>query len=275
MNSQGLRDETEDLQETTIRHFLIPKELSKRPEQSPSATTTISLRLIDLVTQAQQRGETEGDALRTRKRSTAALCIAALGTALLLVASPARSNGIGENAGWQFQTQADRVNKSAVADLMERKKAGYYDSFRTVNYNTSNTYVDKQFNCAVTSSAAGNGGQNAMNASTSSPTVTNSGTTSAATNANSATNGVGGYPSVLVASASPVSPFNGSVDNNQSNSGALNSGVTGSSTSATTGAITAGGGTSDQVLNSTQSNSGAQTASVNGSTACNGPLIAQ
>jgi hypothetical protein len=195
--------------------------------------------------------------------------------ALMLMASPARPNGLGENGGWQFETQQDRVNKAAVLDMMERKKAGYYDSFKTTNYNTTNTYIDKQFNCAVSASSAGNGGQNSMAASTSSPTVTNTGTTSASTNANSATNGVSqaGYPGVILASTNPVTPFNGSLGNNQSNSGALNSGVSGSSTSATTGAISAGGGSSDQVLNSTQKNSGAQTASVNGSTACNGPLV--
>lgn len=219
--------------------------------------------------------DTRGEMPRGAVRLVARSAIPAL--AILLAAGPARSNGLGENGGWQFETQQDRVNKGAVVDLMERKKAGYYDSFKTINYNTSNTYIDKQFNCAVSASSAGNGGQNSMEAATSSPTVTNTGTTSASTNANSATNGVSqtGFPGVLVASTNPVTPFNGSLGNNQSNSGSLNSGVSGSSTSATTGAISAGGGSSDQVLNSTQNNSGAQTATVSGSTACNGPLVSQ
>lgn len=198
----------------------------------------------------------------------------------LLVGSvaPASANGLGENGSWQFETTQDRVNKGAVVDLIERKKAGYYDSFKTTNYNTTNTYIDKQFNCGVTASSSGNAGTSSVQANTSSPGVTNTGSTSSATNANGATNGVSqaGIPGVLFAAAGGGStPYSSSLNNTQSNSGALNSGVTGSSTTAATGAISAGGGTSDQVLNSSQSNTGAQTASVTGSTACNGPLVSQ
>jgi len=195
-----------------------------------------------------------------------------VGAVLLSSSHLANANGFGESASWQFQTTQDKVNKGAVVDLIERKKGGYYDSFKTTINNTNNTYIDKQFNCAVTATSAGNTGENGMNAATSSPSVTNTGTTSANTNANAATNGVSmpGFPGVLLASANPAA---GSVGNNQSNSGALNSGVSGSSTSSTSGAIAAGGGVSDQVLNSNQSNQGYQTSSVAGSTACNGPLV--
>jgi hypothetical protein len=203
--------------------------------------------------------------------------IACLTASCAMLGSPAAiANGVGENAGWQFETQQDRVNKGAVVDLIERKKGGYYDSFKTTNYNTSNTYIDKQFNCSVSASSSGNGGTNSMDATTSSPTVTNTGSTSANTNANSATNGItqNGIPGVVVASAGPY-PSNGSLSNNQSNTGALNSGVSGSSTNANTGAISAGGGASDQVLNSTQNNTGSQAATISGSTACNGPLTSK
>ncbi len=194
------------------------------------------------------------------------------GIVVLLTSTLASANGFGESAPWQFQTTQDKVNKGAIVDLVERKKGGYYDSFKTTINNTNNTYIDKQFNCAVTSSAAGNAGENGMTAATSSPTVTNTGTNGASTNANAATNGVTtpGFPGVLYASANPNA---GSLGNNQSNSGALNSTVSGSSTSSTSGAIAAGGGVSDQVLNSNQSNQGSQTSSVAGSTACNGPLV--
>lgn len=214
---------------------------------------------------------------RHRERLHKALATTALSAWLAFPQLPARANGIGENGSWQFETTQDRVNKGAVLDLIERKKGGYYDSFKTTNYNTSNTYIDKQFNCALSAASSGNAGTSSVAAATSSPTVSNTGTTSANTNANAATNGLSmpGFPGVLLASSGPGSPFNGSLGNSQSNSGALNSGVSGSSTSSTTGAISAGGGTSDQVLNSNQNNMGAQTASVSGSTACNGPLVSQ
>lgn len=194
--------------------------------------------------------------------------------AIALLAMPnVQANGLGENGSWQFQTSQDRVNKGAVVDLIERKKGGYYDSFSNT-YNTNNyTYIDRQINCSLSSSASGNAGTNAMDAATSSPGVTNSAGTTASTTANTATNGISqaGFPGVLVA-GTPTYPSSGSLGNNQSNSGTLNSGVSGSSTNSTTGAISAGGGRTDQVLNSTQNNTGAQASSITGSTACNGPI---
>jgi hypothetical protein len=186
----------------------------------------------------------------------------------------AGANGLGENGSWQFETSQDRVNKGAVVDLIERKKGGYYDSFKTTNYNNSYTYIDKQFNCSLTASSSGNTGNNGQDASTSSPSVNNTGSTSSSTTGNTASNGTSqnGFPGVLTASAGNGFPYNASLGNNQSNSGALNSGVSGSSTNANTGPISAGGGATDQMLNSNQSNTGSQQASVTGSTACNGPL---
>jgi hypothetical protein len=198
----------------------------------------------------------------------------ACAVAALAVVAPAQANGLGENGSWQFNTTQDKVNKGAVVDLMERKKGGYYDSFRTTINN--NTYIDKQYNCSLSAYSQGNSGTNGMTASTSSPSVSNTGSTSASTGANTATNGVSqfGLPGVLVALNGAGLPSSGAVGNTQSNSGSLSSGVSGSSTAATTGAISADGGRTDQALNSEQNNSGAQTASVSGSTACAGPLNA-
>lgn len=205
------------------------------------------------------------------RRNLAALgaCIAAA-----LLAAPAQANGLGDNGSWQFQTSQDKVNKGAVVDLIERKKGGYYDSFKTTINN--NTYIDKQYNCSLSAYSQGNSGSNGMTASTSSPSTSNSGSTSSSTGANTASNGVSqfGLPGVLVALNGTTNPGTGAVANTQSNSGSLSSGVSGSSTSATTGAISADGGRTDQALNSDQNNSGAQTASVSGSTACAGPLNA-
>lgn len=188
---------------------------------------------------------------------------------LMSTALPVLANNVGENSAWQFQTTQDKVNKGAIVDLMEKKKNGYYDSFRVINNTVNNTTIDKQFNCSVSANSTGNTGNNDLAATTSSPTLNSNGTTNAANAANAATNsssrsGLGIDQLVSVTDA---------INSSQTNSGALTASVTGSTTSASNGAVSAGGGTSSQVLNSTQSNTGQQTASVSGSTACNGPLL--
>ncbi len=193
-------------------------------------------------------------------------------SALALLVSGAvqvMANNVGENSAWQFQTTQDKVNKGAVVDLIEKKKNGYYDSFRVINNTVNNTTIDKQFNCSVSANSTGNTGNNDLAATTSSPTLNSNGTTNAANAANAATNsssrsGLGIDQLVSVTDA---------INSSQTNSGALTASVTGSTTNASNGAVSAGGGTSSQVLNSTQSNTGQQTASVSGSTACNGPLL--
>jgi hypothetical protein len=184
-------------------------------------------------------------------------------------AAQVQANNVGENSAWQFQTTQDKVNKGAIVDLIEKKKNGYYDSFRVINNTVNNTTIDKQFNCSVSANSTGNTGNNDLAATTSSPTLNSNGTTNAANAANAATNsssrsGLGIDQLVSVTDA---------INSSQTNSGALTASVTGSTTSASNGAVSAGGGTSSQVLNSTQSNTGQQTASVSGSTACNGPLL--
>jgi hypothetical protein len=192
---------------------------------------------------------------------------------MALGGAEAGANGLGENGSWQFQTSQDKVNKGAVVDLMERKKGGYYDAFRTTINNT--TYIDKQFNCAVNANSSGNTGTNGVSAATSSPTVSNSSGTTASTSANGATNGLAqvGLGGVVSVNPGIAQPSSNGLANDQANSGALSSGVSGSSTSGATGAVAADGGSSQQALNSNQTNSGTLTASVSGSTACTGPLV--
>lgn len=191
-------------------------------------------------------------------------------TFAFLVAGAARANGFGENGAWQFQTQQDRVHKGAVLDMVERKKAGFYDAMKPV-YNYT-THIERQYNCNLTASTSGNSGTNSTSASTSSPTVTNSGTTSSAANANSATNGADLSGLGLSTAAGTTATPDGTVQNSQSNTGQLQSGVSGSSNSALTGEVSSSGGRSDQVLNSQQTSSGTLTASISGSTACSGAL---
>ncbi len=191
---------------------------------------------------------------------------------LLLAQAPSLlANGPGENSAWQFQTSQERVNKAAIADLVEKKRAGYYDSFKAVyNYNT---YIERQVNCSVSALTTGNTGSNGLTAATSSPSVSNSGSTSSDTGANTSSNGLSqaGLTGVLQASNDSNTPT-GTLTSGQSNTGSLSSGVSASNTSASTGTIGASGGTSEQVLNSQQSNSGMLTSSISSSTACAGPL---
>ena len=201
--------------------------------------------------------------LRTVKASLVGMAVCCMPNLVL-------ANGQGENGSWQFQTSQERVNKAVIADLVQKNRSGYYESFKSVyNYNT---YIERQVNCSVSALTTGNSGSNTTAASTSSPNLSNSGSTSSNTAANAASNGLSqaGLSGVIAAtrSASPT----GSISNGQSNNGALNSDVSGSNTSASTGPVAANGGTTDQMLNSQQTNSGLLASSISSSTACAGPL---
>lgn len=204
------------------------------------------------------------------KNLSNSLRLSLIGLALVLTSSGAGANNLGENTVWQFNTAQDKVNKTTTLDQVEKKKAGYYDAIRPV-YNYT-TYIDRQFNCTVSAMTTANTGSNSNSAANSSPTVNNAGTTSSSTDANSASNSLpqSGVSGQL--SSGSTYPLTSSLVSNQSNTGSLASGVNGSTTSAATGAVTAGAGTSNQALNSNQSNTGMLSASVTGSTACVGPL---
>jgi hypothetical protein len=184
----------------------------------------------------------------------------ALIASFLLAAWPAQANNIGENAAWGFESVQEKAIRSTNLDLAERKKAGYYDSIKTIITNT--TYINHQTNCSLSAAATGNSGSNGMSSYASSPVVTSSTSTSAGSSANGASNSALG--------AAGLSTAGGGVSNSQSNSGSLYSGVNSSATNGTTGAVAANGGRSSQVLNSQQTSSGTLTASVNGSSACSG-----
>ena len=187
----------------------------------------------------------------------------------------ALANNLGENGAWQFSTQQDKVNRSVTLDQIEKKQSGYYEAIKPVYHYT--TYIQRQYNCTLSSSTVGNTGSNATTATNSSPSVSNTGATTSSTLANSASNsfpesGAINSSSASGSSSSSAYSLPSSLANSQSNSGSMSSGVTSSNTSATTGSVTAGSGASEQVLNSQQSNSGTLSASVAGSTACSGPF---
>ena len=204
-----------------------------------------------------------------RQLASRALTVMALSAVTMSGATSALANGVGENPAWQFDTASDRAIKATIADIVARKKGGYYEGFNPVsNYNT---YIYRQLNCSVSSSSTGNTGLTTANASTSSPILNNSSSTSSSSNANSAANGLpgSGWNGLMLASAGEIGA-SGVLNNEQSSSGVLNSGVSGSQSNSTSGPVSAGGGQSSQVVNSEQNTEGVVSSTISGATACDG-----
>jgi hypothetical protein len=151
---------------------------------------------------------------------------------------PASANNYGESIASQFKTSTDRANQAALLDMIQKARAGYYAA---PIYNTT---IARQYNCSVAASATGN--SNGQSAVANSPAVT--GATSSATGNASSTTVEDGRSGT-------------SVDGGQANSGAVTSGVTGSTDTSVRGVAW-------QALNSSQTNSGNQSATVQGSNAC-------
>lgn len=165
-----------------------------------------------------------------RRSATPSILILAIGCA-----APALANNYGESAGWQFKTSADRANQGYVLDLMEKRRAGYYQA---PIYNTT---IERQYNCGLTASATGNA--DTQTALANSPSVTGATALATGNDASSVLNG------------------GGASETGQTNSGSVSSGVEGGTSASVKGHA-------DQALNSTQTNTGAQTASVSGSSGC-------
>jgi hypothetical protein len=197
------------------------------------------------------------------------LALIALCAGSTLLPGAVFANGYGESGSWQFQSAAQQATDAELQDLLQKKQGGYYDSFgpAQTTLNTT-TNIGTEWNCTLSSAAAGSNGNNTPTALTSSPTITSSPSLGASTTGNQNTTSVGGNPGVAYALNSMTNPLNGT-STTQGNSGStLSSLVSGSSNGATLGPVSTGGGTTSQALNSTQSNSGAQSSTVSGSTAC-------
>jgi hypothetical protein len=170
----------------------------------------------------------------------------------LLGASAVTAGGLGEGRPWQFQTSADRANKAAVVDLIEKKRGGYYDGFNTY------TYIGTQLNCTnaanATANVADNGQSGARTEANGSPTV------SADSNANSdSTSSQSG--AVIPASTGQISQ-----SGTQTNSGDLDAAI--DDTQVDSGFDTVQNGPTRQEIDNQQANSGNQDASIDTSTAC-------
>lgn len=150
------------------------------------------------------------------------------------------ANSVGENVAWQFQTSADKINRAAIEDIRQKKQSGYYAA------PVYNTTIDRQYNCNVSSVAAGS--QGTSTAIGNSPSSAgHSASSTGNTDTASLTPGFGASTSSLSGS--------------QTNAGEVNAGASGS-------VETVVDGNSYQTLNTTQDNSGAQSASVSASNAC-------
>ena len=184
------------------------------------------------------------------------------GIAVAVMTSPALANGQLENRPWQFQTTFDKANKSAVLDVIERKKGGYYDGFGTVQNIDARTYIGAQFNCSNNAQSTGNIADNGQagpsTVDNSSPNISSDSTGNSDTTLSDATGNAAGGGSVGADLASATG--------SQDNSGSIDSSVDGSNIGGFGGVSN---GSTDQDLSNNQDNSGIQASGVDGSTACN------
>lgn len=161
---------------------------------------------------------------------------------LLSAALPgaAVANNVSESIAWQFETTADKLNRAAIEDLRLKRLSGYYAA------PIYNTYIDRQYNCSVTSTATGN--DSVKSAVGNSPS---SGGNSASSLGNN--------------DSTSMSPGFGSQDSsvtgNQTNEGEVESSARGD-------VSTSVRGDTFQTLNTAQDNSGNQSANVSASNAC-------
>lgn len=180
----------------------------------------------------------------------------ALGLGLLVGgAGIAVANEWQGNYAWQFYTPAQRATSAAIADMMERRRAGGYGPASLVqNYYLGPQIAGDLVNCDISATATGNAGTTAVTGASSSPALTNQPTVLAQTTGNSSSGlQTGGSGSAVQ-------------DNYRSS---LSSGVSGTQTTLSSGWLDASGGTLNQVLNSAQSNTDSpQTATVSSSNAC-------
>lgn len=162
------------------------------------------------------------------------------GLIILTNVTPSLANNISENSAWQFETMTDKANRAFIEDMRQKKQSGYYAS------PVYNTYIDRQYNCAVSSVATGN--QATSNAVGNSPTASG--------------HSVSSTGNTDTASLDPGSgALNSTMTNNQLNRGEVEAEASGE-------IETSVRGDTYQALNTDQQNSGTQTASVTDATAC-------
>ena len=129
-------------------------------------------------TQAPRAGVVHGRARQTLFGAS----VAALGLALSFVVGlgAASANQFGGNSGWSAPTNADLSSQGGVQSMIQQKAGGGYNYNYTTTNTTTTTIMGNQTNCSLSSSATGNSGTTSGYASTSSPSVSSTPATSAA-----------------------------------------------------------------------------------------------
>lgn len=196
----------------------------------------------------------------------------------VLLATSSLANGLFENRAWQFQTSADKANKSVVLDLIERKQGGFYDGFNTYNTTNIGTQVFCNNNANTTGNIAENGQAGPDTSSNGAPNISADSTANSDTTS-SQSDGFGNGGSLNtptssqdtsqtnVANTGEIQPgVTTNQESSQTNSGAIESGVDNSAIDNSFGDVT--NGDTNQALNNEQNNSGTLTSGVDG-TACN------
>lgn len=195
--------------------------------------------------------------MKLDKSNRAAVCliaIASLGASIVGPVSAVYANGLGEGRPWQFDSNADKTRKALELEMMERKRAGFYDGVTAVYTVTTN--IGTQVNCANDASAIGN---NAQNGQTGNAPYAGS---DSGSGADSAGNILDSQDNGGVTNDSSADEVN----SDQDNSGSVGSSILNSPSSSSSTVSDLGG--SDQDLVNTQDNSGNQTAGIDSSTAC-------
>lgn len=158
------------------------------------------------------------------------------------------ANGFDDSRPWQFATPAERQTNAQIADMIARRNGGYYDGFQT---NVSNvTNIGTQVNCNNVADATANRATIGQEANSPNVQLASGIDSSATGNDNSTTPLNGG----------------GSASSDQSNTGNVDSSISNSDGSVSSGAIETGNSAQD--IENHQQNSGNQSAQINDSTAC-------
>lgn len=199
-----------------------------------------------------------------------ALCSAM--AAVSLSSTSLEANGFGENRPWQFNTANQRIANSNTADLVERKKGGFYDSFQINNtYNTSTDIQGDQINCNQQAVTTGNDGALVADSVSSSPTTNSQADISASSLGNESGSeihtGSGGSDSGGNSGSSDsarlASVSQEARDSQQSSS------VNDSNIASRVESVSVSGGTNKQTLNNHQTNQNSQLQSaIESSTGC-------
>ena len=199
---------------------------------------------------------------------------------VLALAPDASANGLRENASWQFQTSADRANKTVVRQAIEQKRANFFRNVNNydIDYNIARDYV----NCNVSSRSTGNEGSVAQDAPIGSPRIAvtpavnadtlgnRSDSIAESTTTRSARSRIGRSRAFDRVVAEDRDQTSASSSTQQANTDtALNATVEGSGIDTALGDTSGDGGGGYAALNSTQTTEGTTlTASVSDSQAC-------